>query len=185
MPTPEGRGRCPHLLKGLLKKSLKNPQNFQRRRLKNTLGRKREQSVSYRGKLVESFRPEPYFGCDITLHGKVPFADGKVLSQEFRRRQDPEFSPEESNIFLGIILQRFSYIKTNFMEPAGWRAAVPLPNLAVCSAKNLTSHPDDIILKKVLLLSGENLGWRYLNSCGSYSTVCPLNFPIQGDVTVK
>ena len=34
-------------------------------------------------------------------------------------------------------------------------------------------------------LSAENLGWRYLNSCGSYSAVCRRNFPIQGDVTLK
>ena len=28
----------------------------------------------------------------------------------------------------------------------------------------------------------ENLGWWYLNSCGSYSAVCRRNIPIQGDV---
>ena len=36
----------------------------------------------------------------------------------------------------------------DLLEPAGWRAAVPLPNLAVCTAKNATSYPDDILLQK-------------------------------------
>ena len=27
---------------------------------------------------------DPYFGCDITLHGKVPIMDGMVLSQAVR-----------------------------------------------------------------------------------------------------
>ena len=51
-------------------------------------------------------------------------------------------------------------MSTNIMEPSGWRAAVPLPNLAVCTAKNATSYPDDILLQKSVTFSGENLGWR-------------------------
>ena len=31
----------------------------------------------------------------------------------------------------------------------------------------------------------EPAGWWYLTACGSYSTGCLLNFPIQSDVTVK
>ena len=55
------------------------------------------------------------------------------------------------NFFFGWVmifgLDRFVSIisnKTNIVEPAEWRAAVPLPNLAVCSAKNSTSCPDNI-----------------------------------------
>ena len=33
--------------------------------------------------------------------------------------------------------------------------------------------------------SAENLGWRYLNSRGSYSAVCKRDFPTQGDVAPK
>ena len=38
---------------------------------------------------------------------------------------------------------------------------------------------------EMLLLSAEDLGWRYLNPRGSYSSTCMRNFPIQADVTVK
>ena len=37
--------------------------------------------------------------CDISLHGKERMIDGKILSQEFRRRQDPEFSPDKVTFF--------------------------------------------------------------------------------------
>ena len=33
--------------------------------------------------------------------------------------------------------------------------------------------------------SAEDLGWRYLNPRGSYSSTCVRDFPIQADVTVK
>ena len=33
--------------------------------------------------------------------------------------------------------------------------------------------------------SAEDLGWRYLNPCGSYSATCSRDFPIQGDVAPK
>ncbi len=54
-----------------------------------------------------------------------------------------------------------------FMEPAGWRAPVAQPKLALCTANKCDSSPDDMIPKRFVTFSGENLGWWYLNSRGS------------------
>ena len=59
---------------------------------------------------------------DMTLYGKVQKTDGKVLPQEFRRRQDPEFSPEKVSLFVeeyyrGVKLSFSRYKRRGLGEP--------------------------------------------------------------------